>query len=192
MIGVAIGKEVFHLVGLGADGNRLSAENQAAEPQKAFGRMPPYIIGMKACLSVHFASRMPCALGHEPEVSIRQALRERRKNDYDDAEDIAAAEPCSPGEEPRPTRLAGALPGVTIGLPSDGDDQPIPSLLIEQRIAVKSSLRALRKSLFATLENRFGRKKLDNLACGDLFNTIYSLRSSRRITPIHWISRSIH
>ena len=50
---------------------------------------------------------------------------------------------------------AGVPPGaVAIGVRSNSDDQPDPRLSDQQGIAVRAGPRALRKSLFAILDNR--------------------------------------
>lgn len=66
-IGIDIGKEVFHVVGFGADSKiafrrkikRLALIN-------TFRRLPPSVVGMKACLSAHSVSRALRQLGHQP------------------------------------------------------------------------------------------------------------------------------
>ena len=72
------------------------------------------------------------ALGHEPRIVpaiyVKPFLK-GQKNDYNDAEAIAeaaTAEPAvRPGEEPGSAGPAGLPPGaVTIGVPSNRDDQP--------------------------------------------------------------------
>jgi transposase len=106
VIGVDIGKEVFHLVGLGVDGKiafrrrirRLGFEH-------AFDKLPPSIVGMEACLSAHFVSRVLWALGHEPRIIPAIYVKpfvKGQKNDYNDAEAIAEA-----ADGPRPHLQAG-------------------------------------------------------------------------------------
>src|SRR5215467_21996 len=89
VIGVDIGQEVFHLVGLGVDGKigRLGLKD-------AFEQLPPCVVGMEACLSAHFVSRTLRALGHEPRIIPAIYTRpfvKGQKNDYNDAEAIAEA-----------------------------------------------------------------------------------------------------
>jgi hypothetical protein len=118
-IGIDIGKEVFHLVGLGADGKiafRWKVKRLAITG--AFEKLPSCIVGMEACLSAHFVSRMLRALGHAPRIIPAIYVKpfvKGQKNDYNNAEAIAEAalrprSPHRPGEEPRPARPAG-LPG---------------------------------------------------------------------------------
>jgi hypothetical protein len=64
VIGVDIGKEVFHLVGLGADGKiAFRRKIRRLALKDAFEQLPPCIVGMEACLSAHFVSRVLRALG---------------------------------------------------------------------------------------------------------------------------------
>jgi len=84
VIGIDIGKEVFHLVGLGADG-RIALRRKIKRKR---------IVGMEACLSAHFVSRTLRALGHEPRIIPAIYLKpfvKGQKNDYNDAEAIAEA-----------------------------------------------------------------------------------------------------
>src|SRR2546421_13105124 len=69
VIGVDIGKEVFHLVGLGVDGKiAFRKKIRRLGLKDAFEKLPPCIVGMEACLSAHFVSRVLRALGHEPRI----------------------------------------------------------------------------------------------------------------------------
>ena len=72
VIGVDIGKEVFHLVGLGVDGKiAFRKKIRRLGLKDAFEKLPPCIVGMEACLSAHFVSRTLHPLGHEPRT-LRQ------------------------------------------------------------------------------------------------------------------------
>jgi transposase len=72
-IGIDIGKEIFHVVGLGAEGKiAFRGKIKRLALKVAFEKLPPCIVGMEACLSAHFISRMLRALGHEPAVSRRR------------------------------------------------------------------------------------------------------------------------
>ena len=90
---------------------------------------------------------------------LRQALREGQKN-----EAIAEAH-CGRtcGLCRRRASISStcrlATGAVAIGLPANSDNQPNRAFLIEQGIAVGSGPRALRKSLFAILENRKARSR---------------------------------
>src|SRR5690349_17959554 len=65
----AIGKHVFHLVGLSAD-STLAFRRKIKRLALAdtFKALPPCLVGMEACLSAHFVSRTLRALGHEPRI----------------------------------------------------------------------------------------------------------------------------
>jgi transposase len=66
VVGVDIGKDVFHLVGLGTDGKiAVHRKIRWLSFKDAFEQLPPCIVGMEACLSAHFVSRTLRALGHE-------------------------------------------------------------------------------------------------------------------------------
>ena len=52
VIGVDIGKEVFHLVGFGTDGKiAFRKKIRRLSFADAFEQLPPCIVGMEACLS---------------------------------------------------------------------------------------------------------------------------------------------
>src|SRR5215471_7851534 len=56
-IGVDIGKEVFHIVGLGIDGKiAFRKKVRRFGFEDAFEKLPLSIVGMEACLSAHFVS----------------------------------------------------------------------------------------------------------------------------------------
>jgi len=137
VVGVDIGKEVFHIVGLGVDGKiAFRRKIRRLGLEDAFQRLPPCIVGMEACLSAHFISRVLRALGHEPRIIPAiyvKPFMKGQKNDYNDAEAIAEAA-LRPNlrtvrEKPGPTRPAGlSSRPVPISLPPNSDDQPDPSL----------------------------------------------------------------
>src|SRR5580704_15049881 len=95
VVGVDIGKEVFHLVGLGADGKiAFRRKIRRLGLKDAFEKLPPCIVGMEAFLNAHFVSRVLRGLGHEPRITpaiyVKPFLK-GQKNDYNDAEAIAEA-----------------------------------------------------------------------------------------------------
>ena len=95
VIGIDIGKEVFHLVGIGVDGKiAFRRRIRRLGVKDAFEKLPPCIVGMEACLSAHFVSRTLRALGHEPRIIPAIYVKpfvKGQKNDYNDAEAIAEA-----------------------------------------------------------------------------------------------------
>lgn len=94
-IGIDIGKNSFHLIGLDAAGNivlrRKLSRSQVVE---RLANLPPCLIGMEACVGAHHLSRRLLALGHDarlmPAQYVKPYLR-GQKNDFGDAEAIAEA-----------------------------------------------------------------------------------------------------
>src|SRR4051812_43349378 len=64
-IGIDIGKEVFHVVGLSTD-VAFRRKIRRLALVETFKKLPPSIVGMEACLSAHFVSGALRQLGHEP------------------------------------------------------------------------------------------------------------------------------
>jgi len=95
VIGIDIGKNNFHLIGLDDAGEivmrRKLSRRQLAE---RLVNLPPCLIGMEACVGAHYLSRRLLALGHDarmmPAQYVKPYLR-GQKNDYRDAEAIAEA-----------------------------------------------------------------------------------------------------
>ena len=57
-IGIDIGKEVFHIVGFGADGKiAFRRKIKRLALIETFKQLPACVVGMEACLSAHFVSR---------------------------------------------------------------------------------------------------------------------------------------
>ncbi len=164
VIGIDIGKDVFHLVGFGADGKiAFRRKIRRLGLKDVFEKLPPCIVGMEACLSAHFVSRTLRALGHEPRIIPAIYVKpfvKGQKNDYNDAEAIAEAA-LRPNlrivqEKSQDQLDLQACHRVRSRLVSrrTATINQIRAFLIEQGIAVRAGLRALRKSLFAILENR--------------------------------------
>jgi hypothetical protein len=58
VVGVDIGKEVFHLVGLGTDGTiAFRRKIRRLSLKDVFERLPACVVGMEACLSAHFGQQ---------------------------------------------------------------------------------------------------------------------------------------
>jgi transposase len=163
-IGIDIGKDVFHMVGFGSDGKivlrrKIKRLSLVAE----FKKLPPSIVGMEACLSAHFVSRTLRRLGHEPRIIpaiyVKPYLK-GQKNDYNDAEAIAEAalrpNLRSVTEKTQDQLDLQACHRVRSRLVSrrTATINQIRAFLIEQGISVRTGAHALRKSLFAILENR--------------------------------------
>jgi len=164
VIGIDIGKDVFHLVGFGVDGKiAFRRRIRRLDLKEVFKKLPPCIVGMEACLSAHFVSRALRALGHEPRIIPAIYVKpfvKGQKNDYNDAEAIAEAA-LRPNlrfvqEKSQDQLDLQACHRVRSRLVSrrTATINQIRAFLIEQGIAVRVGPRALRKSLFAILDNR--------------------------------------
>ena len=163
-VGVDIGKEVFHVVGISVEGKiafRWKIKRLALK--ETFEKLPPSIVGMEACLSAHFVSRMLRALGHKPRIIPAIYVKpfvKGQKNDYNDAEAIAEAA-LRPNlrtvqEKTQDQLDLQACHRVRSRLVSrrTAAINQIRAFLIEQGIAVRAGTSALRKSLFEILKNR--------------------------------------
>ena len=95
VIGVDIGKDVFHLVGFDAEGNLILRRRiKRLTLHATFEAFPRCVVGMEACLSAHFVSRTLRGLGFDPRIIPAIYVRpfiKGQKNDYNDAEAIAEA-----------------------------------------------------------------------------------------------------
>ena len=93
VIGVDIGKDVFHLVGFDVDGNRvLRRKIKRLALDATFEALPRCVVGMEACLSAHFVSRTLIGMGFEPRIMPAIYVRpfiKGQKNDFNDAEPSA-------------------------------------------------------------------------------------------------------
>jgi transposase len=163
-VGIDIGKEVFHLVGFGADGKiAFRRKIKRLALVETFGKLAPCVVGMEACLSAHFVSRALRKLGHEPRIIPAIYVKpfvKGQKNDYNDAEAIAEAA-LRPNmrtvrEKTQDQLDLQACHRVRSRLVSrrTATVNQIRAFLIEQGIAVRVGLRALRASLFDILKNR--------------------------------------
>ena len=164
MIGIDIGKDVFHLVGFDVDGKivlRKKIKRLGLVP--TFEKLPRCPVGMEACLSAHFVSRTLRKLGFKlriiPAMYVVPFVK-GQKNDYNDAEAIAEAA-LRPNlravrEKTQDQLDLQALHRVRSRLVSrrTATINQIRAFLIEQGIAVRSGAQALRKSLFTILDQR--------------------------------------
>src|SRR5215468_5812327 len=94
-LGIDIGKNTFHLVGLNKRGAIVLRQKLSRRQLEArLANLPPCLIGMEACVGAHHLSRRLKALGHDarlmPAKYVRAFLK-GNKNDYRDAEAIAEA-----------------------------------------------------------------------------------------------------
>src|SRR5881396_3757952 len=164
VIGIDIGKNSFHVVGLDRRGAIVLRQKWSRRQVEArLANMPRCLIGMEACVGAHHLSRKLTSLGHDARLMPAKYVRpysRGQKNDFRDAEAIAEA-------VQRPTmkfvatktaeqldlqalhrvreRLVGQRTGVI---------NQIRAFLLERGIAVRQGLRFLRTELPAILATR--------------------------------------
>src|ERR687898_734146 len=95
VVGLDIGKRLFHLVGMDQVG-RVVLRRRCSRSQlfAFFERLPSALVGMEACASAHFLGRTMRDLGHDARLIPAQFVKpflKSQKNDYEDAEAIAEA-----------------------------------------------------------------------------------------------------
>ena len=94
-IGIDIGKNVFHLIGLDQRGHVvLQLKTSRAQLDRRLANVPRCLIGMEACSGAHHIGRRLDALGHDVRLIPAQYVKpflKGHKNDYRDAEAIAEA-----------------------------------------------------------------------------------------------------
>jgi transposase len=94
-LGIDLGKNVFHLWGVNADGERvLKRKLSRVALRRELANREPCLIGMEACGSAHYWARELTALGHEVRLMAPQYVKpyvKGNKNDYNDAEAICEA-----------------------------------------------------------------------------------------------------
>lgn len=164
VVGIAIGKDTFHLVGFDRSG-QLVIRNQIKRLalNAAFEQLPRCIVGMEACLSVHFVSRTLPGMGFEPRIipaNYVKPFNKGQKNDYNDAEAMAetALRPnlWTVSEKDWDQLDLPVLHGVRarLVLRRTATINQIRAFRIELGIAVGSGLRALKNSFETILKQR--------------------------------------
>ena len=95
VIGIDIGKNSFHVVGLDVRGGIVLRQKWSRSQVEArLANMPTRLIGMEACVGAHHLSRKLKALGHDARLMPAKYVRpysRGQKNDFRDAEAIAEA-----------------------------------------------------------------------------------------------------
>src|SRR5262249_12910416 len=95
VIGIDIGKNSFHVVGLDDRGAiALRQKWSRGQIEARLANLPPCLIGMEACVAAHHLSRKLRALGHDARLMPAKYVRpcsKGQKNDFRDAEAIAEA-----------------------------------------------------------------------------------------------------
>jgi transposase len=95
VIGIDIGKNSFHVVGLDKRGRIVLRQKWSrGQIESRLANMPPCLVGMEACVGAHHLRRKLKALGHDPQLMPAKYVRpysKGQKNDFRDAEAIAEA-----------------------------------------------------------------------------------------------------
>src|SRR5262249_3111084 len=95
VIGIDIGKNSFHIVGLDRRGAIVLRQKWSrGQVATRLATMPPCLIGMEACVGAHHLSRKLTSLGHDARLMPAKYVRpysRGQKNDFRDAEAIAEA-----------------------------------------------------------------------------------------------------
>jgi transposase len=157
VIGIDIGKNSFHLVGLDDRGAMVLRQKWSrGQVETRLANMRPCLIGMEACVGAHHLSRKLKALGHDARLMPARYVRpysKGQKNDFRDAEAIAEAVQ-RPTMKFVATKTADqldlqALHRVRERLVSQrtGIINQIRAFLLERGIAVRQGQRFLRREL---------------------------------------------
>src|SRR5919206_1311475 len=164
VIGIDIGKNSFHVVGLDKRGAiALRQKWSRGQVEARLANMPPCLIGMEACVGAHHLSRRLIALGHDARLMPAQYVRpysKGQKNDFRDAEAIAEAvqRPTMKFVATKTTdqldlqalhRVRERLVGQRTGIVNQ-----IRAFLLERGIAVRQGLHFLRAELPTILAKR--------------------------------------
>jgi transposase len=164
VIGIDIGKNSFHVVGLDGRGAIVLRQKWSrGQVEACFANMSPCLIGMEACVGAHHLSRKLKALGHDARLMPARYVRpysKGQKNDFRDAEAIAEAVQ-RPTMKFVATKTADqldlqALHRVRERLVSQrtGIINQIRAFLLERGIAVRQGRRFLRWSCRASWPHR--------------------------------------
>ena len=157
VIGIDIGKNSFHIVGLDGRGAIVLRQKWSrGQVEARLVNIPPCLIGMEACVGAHHLSRKLKAFGHDARLMPAKYVRpysKGQKNDFRDAEAIAEAVQ-RPTMKFVATKTADqldlqALHRVRERLVSQrtGIINQIRAFLLERGVAVRQGLRFLRAEL---------------------------------------------
>ena len=94
VIGIDIGKNWFHVVGLDVRGGIVLRQKWSRSQVEArLANMPTCLIGMEACVGAHHLSRKLKALGHDARLMPAKYVRlySKGQKNFRDAEAIAEA-----------------------------------------------------------------------------------------------------
>jgi transposase len=164
VIGIDIGKNTFHAVGLDGRGAIVLRQKWSrGQVESRFANMPPCLIGMETCVGAHHLSRRLKLLGHDARLMPAKYVRpysKGQKNDFRDAEAIAEAvqRPTMKFVAPKSAEQLDlqALHRVRERLVSQrtGIINQIRAFLLERGVAVRQGQRFLRAELPGILASR--------------------------------------
>src|ERR1700733_8928289 len=164
VIGIDIGKNSFHVVGLDNRGAIVLRQKWSrGQIERRLANLPPCLIGMEACVGAHHLSRKLQALGPDARLMPAKYVRpysKGQKSDFRDAEAIAEAvqRPTMKVVATKTTdqldlqalhRVRDRLVGQRTGVINQ-----IRAFLLERGIAVRQGLRSLRSELPGILATR--------------------------------------
>ena len=123
VIGIDIGKNSFHIVGLDSRGAIVLRQKWSrGQVEARLANMPPCLIGMEACVGAHHLSRELKALGHDARLMPAKCRGDCRGG-------AAADDEVRGDEDGRAARPAGAAPCTrTTGQPAHWHHQSDPRL----------------------------------------------------------------
>jgi len=164
VIGIDIGKNSFHVVGLDERGAIVLRQKWSrGQVETRFANLPPCLIGMEACVGAHHLSRRLRALGHDARLMPAKYVRpysKGQKNDFRDAEAIAEAVQ-RPTMKFVATKTADQLDLQALHRMRErlvrqrtGISNQIRAFLLERGVAVRQGLRFLRAELPGILATR--------------------------------------
>jgi transposase len=164
VIGIDIGKNSFHVVGLDMRGAIVLRQRWSrGQVEARLANLPACLIGMEACVGAHHLSRRLKMIGHDARLMQAKYVRpysKGQKNDFRDAEAIAEA-------VQRPTmRFVATKTADQLDLQAlhrvrerfvsqrTGIINQIRAFMLERGIAVRQGLRFLRAELPGILGSR--------------------------------------
>jgi transposase len=93
IVGIDLGKTVFHLIGMDEQGKVIAKKKCSRSQLLAYtANIPAALIGMEACCGSHHLGAALAAQGHQLRLIPPQFVKpfvKSNKNDYNDAEAIA-------------------------------------------------------------------------------------------------------
>src|SRR5438093_882122 len=157
VIGIDIGKNSFHVVGLDGRGAIVLRQKWSrGQVETRLANVPACLIGMEACVGAHHLSRRLKLLGHDARLMPAKYVRaysKGQKNDFRDAEAIAEAVQRATMKfvvtKTAEQLNLQALHRVRERLVSQrtGVANQIRAFLLERGVAVRQGLRFLRAEL---------------------------------------------